>query len=295
MIMGKKCAAIVLNYNDYDNAIKFVNLISTYKLIDHIIVVDNNSTDGSYEKLKYLSCDNNKVSVFNTGKNGGYGFGNNYGINVAKKQFNCDLAFICNSDIIVSEECMGAIATTILESNDIAIASAIQRNGYTGRIIKGTSWDIPKTIDYIRNSLVIMSAVIPVKRDDYSKDIESVGCVPGAFLAVSIDRFLSFGGYDEGIFLFCEESVIGARAKEHGFRTVILTNYYYDHYHSTTINKSIPKEINKFKLTLQSRKYYLKKYRKLNKCQTIAVNMIFGFAVAEWHLKLSLLKLVNRK
>ncbi len=289
MIIGKKCAAIVLNYNDYANVIKFVHSISAYKLIDQIIVVDNDSTDGSYEKLLDLGSNDNRVSVFNTGKNGGYGFGNNYGIRIAQSQFNCDIAFICNSDITVSEDCMDAIATTILESDDIAIASAIQRNGYTGKVIKETSWDVPKAIDYIKSSLVIMRAVIPAKRDNYSKPVENVGCVPGAFLAVSIERFLSFGGYDENIFLFCEESVIGARAKEHGFKTVLLTNHYYDHYHSTSINKNIPKKMNQFKMILKSRMYYLKRYRKLNRWQATVVKLIFGFAVAEWHIKLLLL------
>ena len=292
MVNNKKCAAIVLNYNDSENAIKFVNMIRNFSVIDQIIVVDNASTDKSYEELMRLS--DSKILVCKTDKNGGYGFGNNYGIRIAKERYNSEIAFICNSDIIVTEKCMEAIARTILESNNIVIASAIQKNGFTGNVIKGTSWDVPKTIDYIRNSLVIFNSVVPVRTDNYKKSVEDVGCVPGAFLAVDISKFLSFGGYDEGIFLFCEESVIGARAKDCGFRTVILTDYYYEHYHSISINKSIPDEINKFKLTLRSRKYYLRKYRNLNKVQMVGINMIFGFSILEWKAKLFLQKAVHK-
>lgn len=292
MVNDKKCAAIVLNYNDFENAIKFVNMIRNFSVIDQIIVVDNASTDKSYEELMRLSDSN--IFVCKTDKNGGYGFGNNFGIRIAKERYNCEIAFVCNSDIIVTEECMEAIARTILESNNVVIASAIQKNGFTGNVIKGTSWDVPKTLDYIRNSLVIFNAIVPVRTDNYKKSIEEVGCVPGAFLAVDINKFLSFGGYDEGIFLFCEESVIGARAKNSGFRTVILTDYYYEHYHSISINKSIPNEINKFKLTLRSRKYYLRKYRNLNKVQMLGINMIFGFGILEWKAKLFLQKVVHK-
>lgn len=292
MVNNKKCAAVVLNYNDFENAIKFVNMIRNYSVIDQIIVVDNASTDNSYEELKRLS--DSKIFVCETGKNGGYGFGNNYGIRIAKERFDCVIAFICNSDIIVSEECMEAIANTILESDNVVIASAIQRNGFTGNVIKGTSWDVPKTLDYIRNSLVIFNSIVPVKTYNYKYRIEEVGCVPGAFLAVDISKFLFFGGYDEGIFLFCEESVIGARAKDCGFKTILLTDYYYEHYHSISINKSIPNEINKFKLTLRSRKYYLRKYRNLNKVQMAGINLVFGFSILEWKAKLFLQKVVHK-
>ena len=291
MVEGVKCAAVVLNYNDSENAIKFVDSIVSYQTVDHIIVADNASTDGSYEKLQPIS--GGKVSVAETGKNGGYGFGNNFGVKLAKEKFGCDIVFICNSDIVVSEECMAALACTIIRSDDIAIASAIQKNGYTGQVIKGTSWDVPKTLDYIRNSLVIYNALVPERTDHYQNPVEFVGCVPGAFLAVHAGRFLSFGGYDEGMFLFCEESVIGARAEEHGYKTALLTQYSYGHYHSVSIKKSIPSEISKYKLILQSRKYYLQHYRNLGKLQLSGLDLLFGYSVLEYRAKLFLKRLIT--
>ena len=43
---------VVLNYNDAETTIKFLNRISTYKNISKVIIVDNNSKDDSVESIK---------------------------------------------------------------------------------------------------------------------------------------------------------------------------------------------------------------------------------------------------
>ena len=43
---------VVLNYNDYKTTIKFLEMIKEYKGISKVVVVDNNSTDESGERLK---------------------------------------------------------------------------------------------------------------------------------------------------------------------------------------------------------------------------------------------------
>ena len=56
-----RTAMIVLNYNDYETTMKFIENIINYKSIEKIIIVDNNSTDNSYDKLKKLESD--KVEI----------------------------------------------------------------------------------------------------------------------------------------------------------------------------------------------------------------------------------------
>lgn len=278
MIEGKKCAAIILNYNDADSAISFKDSIKGFDLIDYIIIIDNCSQDGSYEKLRQIT--DLKVIVVKTEKNGGYGYGNNYGVNVAS-DLSCDIAFICNSDIVVDENCFQTIARCLLDNSEAAICSAIQINGYTKQPIKGVAWRLPTTFDYIRNSLVLLKRIVPVKDYDYINPLTKVDCVPGAFLGVDIAKFQEIGGYDEGIFLFCEESVLGARAQKKGYSTYLCTNCAYYHFHSTSIKKSYPKEINTFKLTLKSRRYYLKKYRNANGMLLKVVDLMFGVGLIE--------------
>ena len=50
-----KVAAIIVNYNDEKDTIKFVEKINKYEVINRIIVVDNMSTTiGAFENLKKL-------------------------------------------------------------------------------------------------------------------------------------------------------------------------------------------------------------------------------------------------
>ncbi|MFR5732278.1 MAG: glycosyltransferase family 2 protein [Clostridium sp.] len=65
-----------------------------------------------------------------------------------------------------------------------------------------------------------------------------VGAVHGSMLMVDTEKFLEAGGYDEGIFLYEEEQVLGRRMQNAGYRSVLLLNQHYDHEHSTSISKS---------------------------------------------------------
>ena len=74
-----KVAVIIVNYNDVDDTEKYVDTITKYDVINRIVVVDNQSTTtGTFEKLQRLESD--KVKVIKSDKNGGYDYGNNFGI-----------------------------------------------------------------------------------------------------------------------------------------------------------------------------------------------------------------------
>ena len=69
---------VVLNYNDAITVKEYLNKVIQYKSVNHIVVVDNSSSDNSYIQLKQLQSD--KVHVIQTMENGGYAKGNNIGI-----------------------------------------------------------------------------------------------------------------------------------------------------------------------------------------------------------------------
>ncbi|KMQ38636.1 hypothetical protein AAX20_04875 [Oenococcus oeni] len=45
-------AAIVLNYNGYDETINFLDKIREIELINYIVIIDNHSSDNSYTMIK---------------------------------------------------------------------------------------------------------------------------------------------------------------------------------------------------------------------------------------------------
>ena len=65
---------VILNYCDSDTTLKMLNQIKDYNVLDLIVVVDNDSKDDSYEKLK--KEENEKIKVIKTDRNSGYASGN---------------------------------------------------------------------------------------------------------------------------------------------------------------------------------------------------------------------------
>ena len=74
-----KTSCVILNYNDAQTVIEQVKRIYQYSSLDYIVVVDNCSTDNSWEELQALKEKSEKISLIQTEKNGGYGAGNNAG------------------------------------------------------------------------------------------------------------------------------------------------------------------------------------------------------------------------
>ena len=73
--------AVILNYNDAQTTKKLAESWKDSRAIHNIIIVDNCSTDDSWEQLQVLKDE--KVDLIRTEKNGGYGYGNNTGIRYA--------------------------------------------------------------------------------------------------------------------------------------------------------------------------------------------------------------------
>lgn len=84
---------------------------------------------------------------------------------------------------------------------------------------------------------------------------------------IDAGRFLEAGGYDEGIFLYQEEDVLGWKMRTMGLRTVLLLDRSYDHAHSVSISKSFSGQMERQRLREQSVFYYMKNYLHISRIQ----------------------------
>lgn len=100
--MKKTLSIIILNYNTKKLTQDCVDSIlkNTTKRLDYeIILVDNNSFDGSKKLIKKLARNNNRIkAVFNT-KNKGFAAGNNS----AKKKASGEYILFLNSDTLINK------------------------------------------------------------------------------------------------------------------------------------------------------------------------------------------------
>ena len=121
-----KAVCVVLNYNDGKTTEKLVKKIRDYGCFEHIVIVDNASSDHSWERL--LMLQNQKVRVIRAGENGGYGAGNNLGIRFAVKRFGASHVLLCNPDVSFSEDCVERMLGIFERHGDVGVVTARMRD-----------------------------------------------------------------------------------------------------------------------------------------------------------------------
>lgn len=277
---------VVLNYNDADTTIGMINHIKDFQNINHIIVVDNCSTDNSFERLQAMKSE--KVIVLRSEKNGGYGAGNNKGVFYSNKEFGSDYVIIANPDVIFEEECISKLVRLMEEDKRCSLVAPVQLNA-NGEIIEDYAWPFPTTWQAVFSAGHYLRRVM-WKHYGYSwleerkkEDIISakVDCVPGAMLMVRTSDFCKLSGYDERNFLYWEEAMLGKKIVKNGHYSKILVGDTYLHNHAVSINKSIPKAINRIKLLLRGRYIYLEHYSDANAIQLLIAKFFFRLCIIE--------------
>lgn len=101
----EKICFVILHYMSYDDTKECIDSILdniTYKNYE-IIVVDNNSTNCSANKIEELYKTNKKVKIIFNEKNIGFAKGNNAGYVYAKEKLNADYIVIINNDTIINQ------------------------------------------------------------------------------------------------------------------------------------------------------------------------------------------------
>ncbi len=271
-----KLNCVILNYNDADTVRKLVSLIRDYKVLEQIVIVDNASTDDSVRKLNLL-CDE-KTSLVRAEKNGGYGAGNNLGVRFAVEQNEATHVLIANPDVTFTEAVLLRMLKIFGHHPDVGVATASMQDARYGAMKNG--WPL-------RGFAGELMAMGPLCRrifgrfldypKAYFKDKKAVyvDAVHGSLLMADAQKFLESGGYDEGIFLYQEEAVLGRRMKDSGYRTVLLLNCSYGHEHSASISKAYESQMARQRLREESTLYYMRHYLSINPLQEVIARLWF--------------------
>lgn len=283
--MNKGLDVCILNYNDYRTTKKLVNKIRKFQIINHIIIVDNHSTDNSYVELCLLKDD--KVTVIQTPKNGGYGYGNNYGIMYAKKEHEASYILVCNPDVDIEEKTIAKMIY-VMENDDKVAVVAPQMVDVNNKKVYTGAWSIPTANHYILSASIICNKFL--HPNNYPKcyleenDICKVDCVAGSLLMFRASVIENKGIYDENIFLYGEETLLGIKLKQMKYKTVLISDHSFIHIHGVSISKSIPSQIMQYRMILNSRMYILKKYYCISKMKLIGAKLFFLLAILERRL-----------
>lgn len=283
-----KINCVILNYNDADTTKKLVKVIREYDSLNQIVVVDNASTDDSVKQLKEL--EDGKVVVLVSESNRGYGAGNNLGVEYSYQISGATHIIIANPDTSFTENCILGMSRIFYHAPDVGVVAAAmedntygsQRNGWP---LRGFTRELLSMGPVCRR---VFRKLLEYPETYYEgKNAVCVEAVHGSMLMVDGAVFADCGGYDENIFLYQEETVLGWKMKQAGYRTVLLLNCHYLHEHSVSIGKTYQNQRARQQLRHDSTMYYFKKYLGINRVQEWIARgwfriLLLEIRVAEW-------------
>lgn len=257
-------AIIVLNYNDGDTTINYINSIKKYKIIDKIIVVDNNSTDNSFEKMKKLK--DNNIDIIKSDSNKGYAYGNNFGYRYLKEKYG-EFKYVCisNPDVIVEESAIKKCINFLDKNEDYAACAPrmYDRNDNAHRL---SGWKERSLKNDIRDSSDFLTHLTKKSHEEmYEKDyfdkkpFRNVDALAGSFFVVNCKIFEEVGLFDEKTFLYYEEDILFKKIRNINYKLAVLTDTKFNHMEAVTVSKNINSK-KKFKIMQKSKRYYHKTY-----------------------------------
>lgn len=206
-----KIVIILLNYNNYNDTFNCVESLKKIKYSNFsIIIVDNKSTNDSLERLKNI--ENSKIKIIESGKNGGFAFGNNIGIKEALEQ-KAEYVLLLNNDTIVTPNFLDKLVECFYIEHDIGIAtSRIMYNDERDKI-----WYAGGNIDW-NNLRAIHEGINQNIYKNNEKKV--VGFASGCCMLISSECLKKVGDLPEDYFMYCEDMDYCIRVREFGYKII---------------------------------------------------------------------------
>lgn len=211
--MKPKVFAIIINLNGKRHIIHCLKSLTQLSVENlKIIVVDNNSTDGSIEIIKRQFP---KVEIIHNKVNLGYAGGVNKGVKWAMDK-NADYVLILNNDTVFGRNFLSVLLKTLEERPKVGIlGSKIYFYGNSKKI-----WFAGGIIDRKRFS----GGHIGYKEKDKGQydNLKEVDFITGCTMLIKHEVFEKIGFFDNRYFLYYEDVDFCVRAKRAGFKIIFV-------------------------------------------------------------------------
>lgn len=220
-----KLSVIIVNYN-----VKYFLeqvLLSVQKAAEglavEVIVVDNNSVDGSVTMVQEKFP---QVIVIANQKNTGFSTANNQGIDIAKGQY----VLLLNPDTVVEED---TFRTTVQFMDEHPEAGALGVKMYDGKgiFLPESKRGLPDLANAFYKMSGLSSLFPASKRFNYyylghldANETQEIEVLSGAFMLMRKTVIDKIGGLDETFFMYGEDIDLSYRILQAGYK-----NYYYPH------------------------------------------------------------------
>ncbi len=276
----KRVSCVIVNYNDAGTTEKLVRRIYRYQSLDAVVMVDNCSADDSKDRLEALTWElgRERVILLSAEKNKGYGGGNNLGIIYSYKVLQADYVLIANPDVEFSDALVSQLAGMFAGHRQLGVAAPLMEDAKFGQQKNG--WPLHGVWGSLARSGPVCRRVFRSLLEyppSYfqGKQAAYVDVVHGSLLMVDLEKMMACGGYDEKVFLYQEEEILGYKMLAQGWRTALLLTGCYVHRHAQSISKSYQNVWQRQRLRNQSAMYYYKNYLGINRLEEWMVQLFF--------------------
>lgn len=202
-----KIFVIILNYN---GAKTLADCLSSLYRSEHVnfevVVVDNDSRDGSFENARTHFS---RAHFIKNSSNVGFSKGNNVGIRFALEKF-ADYVFLLNNDTVVERDVISRLIQELEKNKTAGIANPLILNAQNNSV-----WFAGGKIYWMKMRTAHQTAVS--SNLPYSTEY-ATGCA----MMVSKKVFKKIGLLDERFFLYYEDADFSLRAKKVGFDILVI-------------------------------------------------------------------------
>ena len=194
-----KISVVTVTYNSQQFIEGFIESVydNLTQHVEEVVIVDNESTDRTAERIERLSQKYPTIKLIKTGRNQGYRHGANIGITEAKNP----IIMLSNPDIIIPD---GSVVRCIeiMKNSQVALCSPKVMNYDTGL------GPIEKATSYFLNIVFPFLLTFP----QYDEDSRQPPNHPvwtdlpiGAFLLLKKEDYFAVGGLDQNVSFYGEE------------------------------------------------------------------------------------------
>ncbi|WP_439111428.1 glycosyltransferase family 2 protein [Lentibacter sp.] len=220
--------AVILNYKTPDMTLKAAEaaIRELEGLNAELVIVDNDSQDGSFEALTAGVRDAGwPVRVLQSGHNGGFGAGNNFGMRAGLSNGEApDFYYILNSDAFPDAGSIRALRDYLVKHANVGFAGSYI-HGPDG-IAHQTAFRFPSALGELEGAMrfgpvsrLLQQSIVPLP---VPHETVMVDWLAGASMMMRAQTLAEIGLFDEAFFLYFEETDLCRRAARAGWPTVYV-------------------------------------------------------------------------
>jgi GT2 family glycosyltransferase len=220
--------------------------------------------------------------VIQTGENLGYAKGNNFGLKYLEVNCKTEYVAILNNDVYLPNDCFEKLLSRYSELDNPAVIAPVMTTPEGEKMSPhkiNTFFDDVLDQFYFfrifhkRNKLKL--------RDNTGKKAMKVDLIPGSFMFVKLNVFMTMGYFYPNTFLYVEERFVTVAAKKLGLNNYVLLDLVFIHDHNSPTITSVYDVLSRYKILYDGWLEFTRVCRKHGKLKATILSVLMKYSLLE--------------